>query len=215
MDSPCVLRPVFVSLRLCVTKVRSTMSDTVREGNMMRSPQTLSESDRRVVAAWAADCAERVVWLFEAEAPADDRPRTLIARARAFSRGELNTAGEIRRRFTGGVATGDVTGKAAVAAARAAAQAVAVCHMGAHALGAAAYAAKAAGHAAEDSQDAVDTEIQWQLAHMSPAVRAALQMLPAVGENPAGPLGPGLLSRGQLRTIVRALQAGIDPDRRR
>jgi hypothetical protein len=35
----------------------------------MSSPQTLSEADRRIVAEWAADCAERVVAVFEAEAP--------------------------------------------------------------------------------------------------------------------------------------------------
>ena len=34
----------------------------------MGSPQALSESDRRIVAAWAAACAERVLALFEAEA---------------------------------------------------------------------------------------------------------------------------------------------------
>ena len=50
----------------------------------MRSPQTLSEPDRRLVAAWAADCAEHVLEIFEAAAPGDSRPRDLIARARAF-----------------------------------------------------------------------------------------------------------------------------------
>ncbi|MGH9122734.1 MAG: putative immunity protein, partial [Acidimicrobiales bacterium] len=55
---------------------------------MVRSPQTLSEADRRVVAAWAADCVERVLGLFEAEAPADDRPRSAVARTRALARGE-------------------------------------------------------------------------------------------------------------------------------
>ena len=39
----------------------------------MGSPQSLSETDRRVVAAWAADCAEHVLALFHAEAPDDDR----------------------------------------------------------------------------------------------------------------------------------------------
>ncbi len=47
----------------------------------MASPQTLSEADRRCVAAWAADCAERVLPLFEAEAPGDGRPRDTAARA--------------------------------------------------------------------------------------------------------------------------------------
>lgn len=175
----------------------------------MRSPQTLSEADRRLVAAWAADCAERVLWLFEAEAPHDDRPRALIARARAFARGELKTAEEIRRRFAGGVSAGDVSDPAAAAAARAAAQAVAVCHMGAHALGAAAYAIKAAGLAAPDRPEAVKDEIRWQLNHMSAEVRASLRTLPPVGENSSGPLGPGLLSAGQLGAIVRDLQAGL------
>ena len=92
---------------------------------------TLSEADRRFVAAWAADCAERVLGLFEAEAPDDGRPRALIARNRAFARGELNTAEEIRRRFDGGVGARDVKAPAAMAAARAVGQAAAVCHMGA------------------------------------------------------------------------------------
>jgi hypothetical protein len=39
--------------------------------------------------------------LFEAEAPADGRPREAIARTRAFARGELDVAEEIRRRFVG------------------------------------------------------------------------------------------------------------------
>ena len=176
---------------------------------MVRSPQTLSEGDRRLVAAWAADCAERVLGLFEAEAPGDDRPRAAIARTRAFARGELNTAEEIRRRFVGGVSPGEVNAPAASAAARAAGQGVAICHMGAHALGAAAYAVKAAGLATPDRPEAVTDEIRWQLTHMTAEVRAALRALPPVGENRSGPLGPGLLASGQLREIIRDLQLGL------
>jgi hypothetical protein len=175
----------------------------------MRSPQTLSEAERRHVAAWAADCAERVLGLFEAAAPADDRPRAAIARTRAFARGELNTAEEIRRRFVGGVPADELRGPAAAAAARAAGQAVAICHMGAHALGAAAYAVKAASLAAPGRPQVVEYEIRWQLDHMTAEVRAALQALPPVGENSAGPLGPGLLARGDVGTIIRKLQAGL------
>ena len=178
----------------------------------MGSPQTLSEADRRIVAGWAADCAERALGFFEAEAPEDGRPRDAIARARAFARGELGVAEEIRRRFVGGGAARGVKSPAAVAAAKAAGQAAGVCHMGAHALGAAAYGAKAAGLAAPDRPDAVSQEIGWQLGHASPAARAALRLLPAVGENSSGPLGPGLLASGQLGTIIRDLQAGLaDP----
>jgi hypothetical protein len=175
----------------------------------MGSAQTLSEADRRLVAAWAADCAERVLRLFEAEAPDDDRPRALIARTRAYARGELNTAEAIRHRFAGGVAADDVKAPAAAAAARAAGQAVTVCHMGAHALGAAAYAVRASGLADPDRPEAIEEEMRWQLDHMSAEVRAALRALPPVGENSAGPLGPGLLASGQLGAIIRGLQAGL------
>ena len=175
----------------------------------MPSPQTLSEAERRTVAAWAADCAERVLGIFESEEPDDDRPRALIARTRAFARGELKTAEEIRRRFAGGVGADEVKAPAAAAAARAAGQAAAVCHMGAHALGAAAYAAKAAGLAHPERPEAVDDEIRWQLNHMSAEVHAALRALPPVGEDLSGPLGPGLLASSQLRTIIRGLQVGL------
>jgi hypothetical protein len=175
----------------------------------MRSPQTLSESDRRVVAAWAADCAERVLGVFEAEAPEDPRPREAIARTRAFARGELDVAEEIRRRFAGGGAARDVSAPAAIAAARAAGQAAAVAHMGAHALGAAAYAAKAAGLAAPDPDSAMAAEIRWQLGHMSAPVAAALRQLPPLGQNTSGPLGPGLLASGLQGAAIRELQAGL------
>lgn len=145
--------------------------------------------------------------MFEAEAPGDDRPRHLIARARAYAGGELATAEGIRVRFTGEVSVGEVNDPAAAAAARAAGQAAAVCHMGAHALGAAAYAVKAVSLAHPDQPRAGQDEIRWQLEHMSLTVRAALRSLPPVGENTSGPLGPGLLASGQLAATIRTLQA--------
>ncbi|WP_295818125.1 putative immunity protein [uncultured Microbacterium sp.] len=173
----------------------------------MLSPQSLSESDRRLVAAWAADCAERVLPLFESEAPDDDRPRDAIARARAYARGELDSAGEIRRRFVAGRAAASVTSPAAIAAARSAAQASGVAHMGAHALGAAAYAVKAVSI---DRPGEADAEIEWQIQQMTPAVRAALRHLPPVGEDAAGPfVAGGLLARGILRSTIRTLQNRI------
>ena len=175
----------------------------------MPSPQSLSEADRRLVAAWAADCAERVLVFFEAEAPTDGRPRDAIARTRAFAQGELDTAGEIRGRFVAGRAAQAVNSPSAVAAARAAGQAAGVAHMGAHALGAAAYAAKAAGLAATDQATAVSGEISWQLEHMNAQVGAALRQLPPLSEDSAGPLGSGLLASGILGSIIRRIQAAL------
>jgi hypothetical protein len=81
--------------------------------------------------------------------------------------------------------------------------------MGAHALGAAAYAVKAASLAAPDRPEVVTDEIRWQLHHMTAEMRAALRGLPPVGENSSGPLGPGPLASGQLGTIISDLQAGL------
>ena len=176
---------------------------------MHRSAQTLSEQDRRLLAGWAADCAERVLWLFEAERPDDDRPRAAIERGRAYCRGELDTASEIRRRFVGSGAARDAGTPAAIAAARAAGQTAVVSHMGAHALGAAGYAVKAAMLAQPDDADVFAREIGWQLEQMSRDVQRALSELPLLGADRSGPLGPGLLASGQVGAAIRALQARL------
>lgn len=176
---------------------------------MTGSPQSLSETERRLVAAWAADCAERALPLFEREAPDDDRARDAIARARAFARGELTAAGEIRRRFVAGRAAANARTATGKAAARAAAQAAGVAHMGAHALGAAAYAATAAGLAHPEDPDAASTEVRWQIERLSPEAATALRALPLLGADTAGPLGPGLLASGPRGAVIRRIQAHL------
>lgn len=173
---------------------------------MPGSRQTLSAAERRLLATWAADCAERVLPLFEAERPADSRPREAIARTRAFASGALDTATGIRQRFgRGSVATPGLTA-AALAAARSAGQASAVCHMGAHALGAAAYAIEAVLLADPDRAAA---EMDWQIAQVTAEMRAALVTLPPVGADRAGPLAPGLLTAGKRGQIIAELQTAL------
>ncbi len=58
---------------------------TIRRGG------TLNDSDHRLIAKWAADCAQHVLHLFEEERPDDDRPRIAIEQARAWARGEITT----------------------------------------------------------------------------------------------------------------------------
>lgn len=175
----------------------------------MTSRQTLSEQNRRMLARWAAACAARVLPLI----PPDDDARPAIedalARAVAFSRGESTAAEEIGKRMVAVSAAGKVETTAGAAAARAVAQAAAVAHMGAHAFGAAAYAAKAVQLANPKRPELVEAEIAWQLGHLTDDERAALRTLPAVGEDTSGPLGPGLLATGALGATVRALQAEI------
>jgi len=156
---------------------------------MGRQPGALtqSEDDRRVLAVWAADCAERTLPLFEAQAPNDTRPRDAIDGLRAFARGELRI-GKVRALAARAhAAAREIGDPAAVAAARVAGQAASVAHMAAHARGVA-YAAKAAGLAAPDDPTAVAREARWQLRHASPTVREILGRLPPP-TRPAGMLG--------------------------
>lgn len=141
--------------------------------------------------------------------PGDDRPHRLIERARAYAREESATADEIRQRFEGGIPAGQIATPAAEAVSRSAGQAVAVAHMGAHALGAAAYAAEAVALANPDRPGTSDDEIKWQLDHMTPQVRVALASLPVLRTNRSGPLGPGLLTTGQRGDYIARIQVEI------
>jgi len=178
---------------------------------MGRSPQTLSLEDRRVVASWAADCAEHVLAIFEAGAPDDHRVRAAIEQARAFSAGRLDVEDALRRRGgQAGAAARDAPTPAGRAAAYAAEQAAAVAHIGAHALGAAGYAAKAsalAAHRVDDSM--IRSEAHRQVAAMTDTVRRALRLLPALGEDRSGPLGPGRLSSGPVGVAIRVVQSAL------
>ncbi len=158
---------------------------------------TLSEDDRRTLAPWAADCAERTLPLFLAVAPDDPRPREAIDGARAFARGELRigVARELAARAH--AAARDVTDPAAVAAARATGHAVAVAHMASHAPGVA-YGALALSRMTPEGMQAAVDEVRWQIRHASPEVRAVMRKLPERQE------GKGLLAR-----LVHQLQSGL------
>ncbi|WP_050792731.1 putative immunity protein [Gordonia neofelifaecis] len=175
----------------------------------MASIQTLSDSERRTVARWALACAEHVLPLFSADTAAEEAISDAIARTRAYSAGEGRTADEIAKRFVAGKAARAATTPAGAAAARSVAQASAVAHMGAHALGAAAYAAKAVSLAHKDRPDLVEKEVRWQLDQLTEPERVALRRLPPLGNDSSGPLAPGLLSQGVLGTTIREIQAQL------
>lgn len=108
------------------------------------SPQTLSVAERRVLAAWAANCAEHVRTIYESAVPGDARVRSAIGQTRSFAAGDLGAGDAVRRRGgDAGAAARDATTPAAKAVAQAAELPAAVAHMGSDALGAAGYAATA------------------------------------------------------------------------
>jgi hypothetical protein len=106
------------------------------------------ESDRRLLALWAADCAERVLPLFEDRCLRDGRPRKAVATARAWARGESRVTEARAAASAAHCAARETEDAAARAAARAAGNAAATAHAAGHARAAAAYAVMAAAGAA-------------------------------------------------------------------
>ncbi|MBZ4333021.1 MULTISPECIES: putative immunity protein [unclassified Corallococcus] len=126
----------------------------------------LDRSDHECLARWAADCAERVLPLFEQKFPEDHRPRHAIEAARAWQRGALAMTDANAAAFAAHAAASDATPHAAAcAAARAAGHAAATAHVASHASQAATFAATAAAHGAAEGSDAAEAtarERDWQ-----------------------------------------------------
>ena len=122
----------------------------------MSTIDDLTEQEQRLI---AADFAERVLPLFEADYPDDDRPRKAIEAERAYARGEITkeqlAAARAAARAAAGAAARDAAWDAAWAAARDAAWDAA--WAAAWAVPAARAAAMAAAMAA-----AGDAEREWQ-----------------------------------------------------
>ena len=142
-------------------KLRDPRFITVRRGG------TLQDTDHRLLAVWAAECAQHVLHFFEQVQPSDDRPRRAIERAQAWARGEVTMT---LSRTAAGHAMGAARALSGAArdAAYAAGQAAAVAHVAAHELGAAAYAIRAARAAAPEGERMIAgrLECQWQREHL-------------------------------------------------
>ena len=151
---------------MILPKVRDPRFITIRRGG------TLTDADHRLLALWAAACAEHVLHLFESVQPSDPRPRQAIEQTRAWARGEIKMSQA--RTAAGGAqaAARDLSG-AARHAAYAAGQAAAVAHVAAHELGAAAYAIKAVRAAAPkgEGESAGRRECAWQREQLPDAIR--------------------------------------------
>jgi hypothetical protein len=166
----------------------------------------LSDEDRRLVAHWAADCAERVLPLFEAKAPSDTRPRDAIQGARAFALDGKRTAHLRSLAMAAHAAAREVGDSVAASAARAAGvaaaapytHALATPHQSKHVLGPAVYQAQARELAAGNDPSVGDGEIRWATEHASPPVREVVRRFPV--------RSPG---RTRLATLYYQLDVGL------
>ena len=149
---------------MILPRIRDPRFITVRRGG------SLQDDDHRLLAVWAADCAEHVLHHFEQAKPADDRPRRAIALGRAWARGEIPWAEARTAAGHANAAARDLSG-AARHAAYAAGQAAAVGHVAAHELGAAAYAIRAVRAASPEEDDAGRLECRWQRGRLPDEIR--------------------------------------------
>jgi len=136
-----------------------------------------SRGDQITMAAWAADCAERVLGFFERAYPGDGRPRKAIETCRTWVRtGMFRMAEILGASLAAHAAARDAKEHdAACFAARAAGQAVATAHVSQHAYGGAYYALKAV--AAADQENAgvnVTREREWQAGRLPEGLRAEI-----------------------------------------
>ncbi|MCM3628571.1 hypothetical protein M3194_14500 [Paenibacillus glycanilyticus] len=135
-------------------------------GQDRRIADLVKQVDHRVLALWAADCAERVRHCFEVILTQDNRMKEAIVAARAWSKGEMPMSAARKAAFAAHAAARDViaASSAASRAARAAGHAAATAHVASHAVHAAAYAATAIRDFTEKTEAviAADREREWQ-----------------------------------------------------
>src|SRR6266498_1693271 len=130
----------------------------------------IKDTDHKILAVWAIDCAERVLPYFEENYPEDHRPRQAIEAVQAWLHTGVFKMAVIRKASLDSHAAAREVGEdnAARSAARAAGQAVATAHVPTHSIGAANYALQAI-HRATNSSDAdaaVAKERDWQYQHL-------------------------------------------------
>jgi hypothetical protein len=154
---------------MILPKIRDKRFITIRRGGL------LTDADHRLLALWAADCAEHVLPIFESVYPNDERPRQASEAARRWVRGELKMMQ--CRDFAGAAqdAARECKGvsEAARMAALSAGQAAVVAHVAAHELGAAAYALRAVVEAAlkAEREAARLAELEWQIGRLPAEIR--------------------------------------------
>ena len=151
---------------MILPRVRDPRFITSRRGG------TLTDPDHRLLALWAALCAEHVLDHFESARPGDIHPRRAIELGRAWVRGEV-TMTEARTAAGHANAAARALKGAPRFAAYAAGQAAAVAHVAAHELGAGAYAIRAAPAAAPagEGEAAGRAECRWQRDQLPEAIR--------------------------------------------
>lgn len=167
---------------------------------------TLRMDSLRAIGCWAAECAERVLPLYERHAVSDSRPRAAIEGIREFAAGGGRTARLRTLALAAHAAAREVDNPAAAAAARAAGVAAASAythpladvHQTKHIVGTAAYAALALELDGGGDRSIGDAEVARAIEHAPAQAREVLLEMPA--------RQPG---KSRLDTLLYEVDAGI------
>jgi hypothetical protein len=167
----------------------------------------LSEADLRAVAAYAADCAQVALEIFEQAQPGDSRPREAIDAARSFARAgargnplrDAGWAAHKAAREARSEAASEAARAAMLAASAAYLHPLADAHQVKHILGAAAHAARAAELVAGDARE---VGVQQLVEHRQ---RASADVIAVLVRYPPAPPGGGR-SGELLRSLDTALR---------
>lgn len=167
---------------------------------------TLAMESLRAIGAWAADCAERALPVYETRAGSDTRPREAIEGIRQFAADGKRTARLRTLALAAHAAAREIGDPAAAAAARAAGAAAASAythpladvHQTKHIVGAAAYAALSLELGHGGAPNVAEGEIRRAIDDVPSEAREVLLQMPA---REAG--------RSRLDAILYELDAGI------
>jgi hypothetical protein len=129
--------------------------------------ELVKKTDKKILAIWAIDCAERVLPYFEKKYPEDKRPRKAIETLQEWIKTGVFKMSIIRKASLDSHAAAREIGEdnAARSAARAAGQAVATAHVSIHSMGSAIYALQAI-YRAKNSEEYIEREREWQYKHL-------------------------------------------------
>lgn len=148
-------------------EVRKSVSDILNKPFTEHIDHQIFRPDQKILALWAADCAEHVLSYFEDWYHDDDRPRKAIDTLRVWINTGVFKMAVIRKASLDSHASaGDAVKngeEAACFAAHAAGQAVGPAHVTTHALGCSIYGIKATAAHFGDADAGLINERDWQL----------------------------------------------------
>jgi hypothetical protein len=144
--------------------IRKSVSKILEKPFSEQIDHQIFQPDKKVLALWAIDCAERVLPYFEEKYPDDKRPRKALETVKEWLDTGVFKMSVIRKAsLDAHAAAKDAKEDYAKYVAHAAGQAVATAHVPTHALGSSVYSIRAVAAYSGNVNDGLIRERNWQL----------------------------------------------------